>query len=74
MLCLAAAAAVLAPLAAASEAPDFVTIAPTFSNATSTAWVEAGSKVQIALALADAQLLPLAGGMLNTNVQFCLMP
>jgi hypothetical protein len=76
MLCLAiAAAAALAPLAAASELPqENVTITPSVGNATSSAWAEAGSNLQIALASADAQLLPLAGDLLpyNTQLHFTL--
>lgn len=74
MLCLAiAAAAALAPLAAASELPENVTITPSVGNATSSAWAEAGSNLQIALASADAQLLPLAGDLLPyTQLHFTL--
>jgi hypothetical protein len=76
MLCLAiaAAAAALAPLAAASELAENVTITPSVGNATSTAWAEAGSKLQIALASADAQLLPLAGDLLPYTQLRCTLP
>ena len=69
-----AAAAALAPLAAASEVPENVTIAPSVGNATATAWAEAGSKLQIALASADAQLLPLAGDLLPCTQLRCALP
>jgi hypothetical protein len=68
------AAAALAPLAAASEVPENVTIAPSVGNATATAWAEAGSKLQIALASADAQLLPLAGDLLPCTQLRCALP
>jgi hypothetical protein len=64
MLCLAATAfAVLVFLAVASEAPENATGIPTQvnANATLSAWSEAGAYMQLALAAADAQLLPIAG-------------
>ena len=65
MFCLAVTAfAVLAPLAAASEAMDNATGVPTEANhvnATLSAWNETGAQLQLALATVDGQLIPLAG-------------
>ena len=65
MICLAVTAfALLAPLAASSEATDISTGVPTEANhvnATVSAWSEAGAQLQLALATVDVQLLPLAG-------------
>jgi hypothetical protein len=62
MLCLAVTAfAVLVFLVAASETPENATGISTQFNAALNVWSEAGSYVQLALATAVGQLLPLSG-------------
>ncbi len=60
-LAAAAAAAVLLPRAAASEALENATSNQIEVIASAYSWNDAGVQLQLALATADAQLLPLAG-------------
>lgn len=56
----AVAAAAIAPLAFAWE-DNSTSVPSTQVNATSSDWNETGAKLQLALAMADGQLLPIAG-------------
>jgi hypothetical protein len=72
MLRFAAAIAAIAPCAAVSEAPGNTTIALTEANAAFNAWYDAGLQLQLALVMADARLLPLAGEMYFA-LTFCIV-